>query len=757
MWSARLGSMPGTRVVRLRFARLLALLLALGASGGAAHGADTPATERVTLRVWDYPRWPASPESGDRFHWIRKQIAAFEHANPHVQVDLTRLSWDYGADKVRVAVLAGAGPDMIAGVPMTQFIARGLVEPVDAYLTEADRLDYVPAALEAFTWDGATWGWPWYQTGSVLLLNTNRFAAAGVPLPERGHWSHAEFDRALAQLTGAEGDERRYALGFAVRGALGIWPWLFPPGVPVIADGQVPLDGPAARAGVNRLAHYMTEGWAPPGSGGLAPSPVWESFAVRQSTAVAPFGIWAIPALRERANFPFAVAHYPGGAQTFVAVSGWMVLRHNDGARRDAAMTFARFLTGAERQRDLRPYGVFPTRRATGNLYADDAAMGRAAEVLGAGRPAPLHPRWPQIEAAVGTAVQQVLGGERPADEVLSTAAQQLARTIEESAAPPPVHVGPRARGGTYGACAGVLLALGLVLAAEPGRRRRQALCAAPAVAVIGALMLWPLAWSFLLSFATYDVSSGWLGEWVGLRHYRGLVTDPTFRTAVWNTALYTAVVVPVQVATALGLASVIAPLGARTRAWFRGAFYLPGVVSVVVLSLVWRWMFDEDAGALNGVLGFWGIGGVRWLSDPDVALWSIIFMTVARPPGGPMLIYLAAIDAIPARLYDAAALDGARGWRRWRHVTVPLVASTTGFLLITGMIGAFQVFAQVYVLTDGGPGTATTVLVHQIYTTAMRDFAFGRASAMAVVLAVLLVAGAAFIRSRGRDAAVEF
>ncbi len=120
------------------------------------------------------------------------------------------------------------------------------------------------------------------------------------------------------------------------------------------------------------------------------------------------------------------------------------------------------------------------------------------------------------------------------------------------------------------------------------------------------------------------------------------------------------------------------------------------------------------------------------------------------------MLIYLAALDAVPASLGEAAALDGANRLQRWWRVTVPLVAPTTAFLLVTGMVGAFQVFAQVYILTDGGPGTATTVWVHQIYTTAMRDFAFGRASAMAVILALLL-AGAAYLSGRRRGPTVQY
>ena len=740
---------------------LPAALLGIAAvcSATARVDAAPEPARRVAIRVWDYPRWPAGPDSVDRFHWMRAQIAAFERAHPHVRVDLTRLSWAYGADKVRVAVLAGAGPDLVAGAPMTPFIARGLVEPVDAYLTDDDRADYLPAALDAFSWNGQTWGWPWYLTGTVLLVNEARFAAAGVSVPAAGRWTVREFEAALAALSEPDADPPRYGLGFSVRGALGIWPWLYPAGAAPVDGARARLDQLSARRGVAQLRRYIARGWAPPGSGGLPVGPVWEAFAVRQTTAVAPFGVWAVPALQQRADFPFRIVHYPHeperAAPTFVAVSGWMVLRHDDAARRDAAMAFARHLTSAARQDDLRAYGVFPTRQAVGDMYAGDPHMQQVAAVLAEGRPIPVHARWPQFEDALATAVQRTLTGGPAADVTLADA-----QTRFEASAP--VESGRRAgdgtrvRGGTFGVVAGAGLAALAVLVAGGRGRWRFALCAAPAVAILAALMVWPLVWSVLLSFGTFDVTRGWFGEWVGMRHYAGLIHDFTFRAAVRNTVLYTVAVVPTQVAIALVLASLIAPFGARSRAWFRGAFYLPGVTSVVVLSVVWRWLFNEDAGALNGFLGFWGAPPVRWLSDPNVALWSIVLMTVARPPGGPMLIYLAALDALPQSVQSAAALDGASPLRRWWHITLPLVRPTTVFLLVTGLIGSFQVFAQVYVLTDGGPGTATTVLVHQIYTTAMRDFAFGRASAMAVVLTVLLGA-AAYWQTRGRSAAVEY
>jgi len=131
---------------------------------------------------------------------------------------------------------------------------------------------------------------------------------------------------------------------------------------------------------------------------------------------------------------------------------------------------------------------------------------------------------------------------------------------------------------------------------------------------------------------------------------------------------------------------------------------------------------------------------GVRWLTDPNIALGSVILTSIARPPGGPILIYLAALDAIPTSLYDAGEIDGAGPLRRWWHITVPLLRPTTLFLALTITIASFQVFAQVLILTDGGPGYATEVIVHRIYTAAIRDFDFGIAAAMSLILFLVIM-----------------
>jgi multiple sugar transport system permease protein len=200
--------------------------------------------------------------------------------------------------------------------------------------------------------------------------------------------------------------------------------------------------------------------------------------------------------------------------------------------------------------------------------------------------------------------------------------------------------------------------------------------------------------------------------------------------------------VVPANTITALIVASLIYGMHGKAKSFFRGAYYLPGVASVVVLTMVWRWIFNTEVGLANNLLRWIGMSPVGWLTDPDVAFWSVIATGVFKSPGGAMLIYLASMANIPGSLYESAELEGASSFEKWWHITVPLLRGTTSFLLITGAITALQVFAQVLMLTDGGPGISTEVVVHRIYTSAFRDFNFGLSAAMALILfaAIMLI-----------------
>lgn len=261
-------------------------------------------------------------------------------------------------------------------------------------------------------------------------------------------------------------------------------------------------------------------------------------------------------------------------------------------------------------------------------------------------------------------------------------------------------------------------------------------------------LMIWvvmPIFIVFYLSFTTYDVLTQ--AEWIGLLNYEDLFYDDLFWRAVRNTLYYTLWSVPTGIVASLLLALLI-----NTKlpgaAIYRTVFYIPVVAPLIAAALVWILFYDASSGFFNYILGQFGVRPVDWLNNAYTAMPAIIIMSVWKGLGFNMVIFLAALQAIPRELHEAAALDGAGRVRQFFAITLPLLTPATVYVVITSLIASFQVFAQVYVMTNGGPNNSTVTVVHYIYRTAFQNLEFGYASAMAMVMFVLLVL-ASFVNLR--------
>jgi multiple sugar transport system permease protein len=196
--------------------------------------------------------------------------------------------------------------------------------------------------------------------------------------------------------------------------------------------------------------------------------------------------------------------------------------------------------------------------------------------------------------------------------------------------------------------------------------------------------------------------------------------------------------------------------LPTRGQTFFKAAFYLPGVTSIAVLALIWKWLFNPVIGLFNVLLGAFGLPAQQWLGSPDLALPSLMFMALAAGHGAGIVLLTAAMGSIPPELYDAARIDGARERDELRYVTLPLLRPTLLYLLIIGTIGSLQLFGPVYLMTGGGPDHGTTTAVYYIYEQAFEEFQFGYASAMALVFMLILV-GISFFQYRAFSADLEY
>ncbi|MEV0290112.1 MULTISPECIES: sugar ABC transporter permease [unclassified Kribbella] len=284
------------------------------------------------------------------------------------------------------------------------------------------------------------------------------------------------------------------------------------------------------------------------------------------------------------------------------------------------------------------------------------------------------------------------------------------------------------------------------------GRRRAGLLMVAPALLHSLVWIGIPLVAAVVLSFTSYDVLTP--PRFVGLENFRDLLGDDVFRRAVLNTSVYTFFTVPVAMSIAL-LIALMLNTKLTGRAIFRTAIFIPQVTATIAVALVWLWIYDPRSGLANAVLSFLGLSGPNWLSSTDWAMPAVIVVGIWQGIGLKMLIYLAALQNLPAELYEAASVDGASKVRQFFSLTVPLLKPATFFVFVTSVIGAFQSFDQVYILTDGGPANSTTMMTYEIYKSAFREFRMGYACAQSLVLfALLLVLTLANRRITGGDRA---
>ena len=245
-----------------------------------------------------------------------------------------------------------------------------------------------------------------------------------------------------------------------------------------------------------------------------------------------------------------------------------------------------------------------------------------------------------------------------------------------------------------------------------------------------------PVVMTIWLGFTNNDLFTR--SEFVGLANFVRLFGDAVFLKALQNTAVYSLGTIIPQIVLALLLAN---SLNQRIpgRKTLRLAFYLPYVVSMVSVSMLWLWIYEPATGVLNQTMRLLGLPAMRWLYDQNLALTSLIIMGVWKMTGYNMVIYLAGLQQIPAHLYEAAEIDGASAFSKFSRITVPLVQPTTFFLFVINTIQSFSVFEQVNIMTEGGPNNATTTIVHQLYTRGFEEFQMGYASSMGVFLLGLI------------------
>jgi multiple sugar transport system permease protein len=267
---------------------------------------------------------------------------------------------------------------------------------------------------------------------------------------------------------------------------------------------------------------------------------------------------------------------------------------------------------------------------------------------------------------------------------------------------------------------------------------------AGPALVAIAVFFVLPVAAALLMSLTDFDIYA--LADlrnlrFVGLANYAALLANPLFWQALGNTLIFVLLGVPLSIGTSLGTAMLLHAKVARWQGLFRTALFAPVVTTLVAVAVVWRYLFHTRYGLLNHALAAFGVSPIDWLGDPAWAMPAIVLLSVWKNFGYNMVILLAALQAIPEDLYEAARLDGARSWALFRHITLPSLAPMLLVVGILTMAGHFQLFAEPYVMTQGGPAQRTVTVLYLMYEEGFKWWNLGSASAVAFVLFVIMFA----------------
>lgn len=262
-----------------------------------------------------------------------------------------------------------------------------------------------------------------------------------------------------------------------------------------------------------------------------------------------------------------------------------------------------------------------------------------------------------------------------------------------------------------------------------------------PMLLGVTVLTLVPILATFLLSLADWNFIAGFDGmKWVGLDNFERLFKDDAFLKSLKNNA-YFLLTVPIYLALSMFLAILI-DKHVYMKSFFKVAYFMPYISSIVAVAIVWQVLFHPSAGPINQLLISLGIDNPpKWIADPKYALPSLMMISVWTSIGFNLIVYIAGLQSIPRDLYEAADMDGANGWVKFKSITFPQLSSTSFFLLVTGIISTFKVFELIAILTKGGPISSTSMIVWYLYDTAFVNLKIGYASSMAVVLFACVMA----------------
>jgi multiple sugar transport system permease protein len=740
----------GRRLISLRIAISISLLSLLS-SRSIALSQDV-----IHLQVLN---WASAEELKSEMEIVK----GFEQENPGIQVEFETVPPGQ-KEKVLTRIAAGNPPDvfLLDSVHLPAFFRNRVLVDLMPFVKEfgIDLDIYFPNVLQIAMLDSQLFAIPKDFNSLMMFYNKDLFDQSGIPYLEPG-WTWDEFVEISRQLTldlDEDGQIDQYGTALELRFLF--WqPWLWISGGDILnPDGSSAsgyFNSKASRQAVSFLADLNRKYHVTPAAQALKRQGMLTNLFFSGRVATMVTGHWAVTKFKkyiETGDLRIGAVHIPvpsgGIRQTVMYESGWCVpkgVRHLDLSvklalflggeyaariRSESGIAIPAIQSVAEEQRLADPWGI---EEAFFNEipYCRQPWGTRVEEFR-------------RIELVAEDAMEAIMNRSADVPETLDQAAREIDRILEQSErARAPATTGGDRQIWVFLLTVIFLAGAGVLIYAFKlkGSDRKSYLeglqFLAPSMLLLLAFVVTPLIFSLYLSTHQWDIISA-SKPFVGLDHYFKLVKDAQFWNSLKNTAIFT-LQVPVGMMISLLVAMMV---NQRLKGvnFFRTLFFLPSVTSFVAIALVWQWMYHPQFGLANFLLGKLGLGPYPWLTNPQMALISIMILTVWMGIGYQMVIFLAGLQGIPENLYEAARIDGASVWQRFRHVTFPQLMPTTFFVLVTSVIGSFQVFTPVFVMTEGGPARSTDVVMYHIYQSAWEYLRMGEASAMSWFLFLVIL-----------------
>ncbi len=708
-----------------------------------AGSASASASEETIIRVW------AMGAEGEKIDAI---IGAFEAQNPGVRVVYQTIPWGEAHAKLITAFVGGLNPDVAQmGTTWTnEFKTMDGLLRLDDFIrsTDFNLQAFFPGAWKTVTFDDGVYAIPWYVETRCLYYRVDLLKEAGFDEPP-GTWQELEeMGRQLASSPG------RYGILLPERDEQMLLPFIGQAGGRILNEEGRPAinDEKSTKA----LAYYVSlfdENIAPKGM--MKDADIVQSFA-EDNPVFCMFisGPWMRNQIDEKApelKGRWGVAPLPVEARASSYLGGSNLVIFKNSKNPELAWKFVQFATSRKMQTQWYEIsGTLPSRQDSWEdpVLSNEPELKAFRIQLETAEPPPSLPEWEQMADAISRRMEQAVYGQYSPEETMALLNNDLEIILRERATRQPPLLKALKLGGT-----GLLLLAGLFLYFWMGYKEDRnaglkvtgsssykfwlGVFLFPAISIMTVFLFLPLIASFLMSLTNYDLYS--LASWkhmnvVGFANYHRVLRDPLFWKAVSNTFVFAVVGGPLTIATALLAALAINKMTQMRPVYLLG-FFLPVVTTLVAVAIVWKWIYHPRFGLLNGVMQIFSLSPRDWLSNPDTALWALIAMAVWKNFGNTMVILLAGLQAIPRSYYEAADIDGAGTFSKFKSITIPLLMPTLFLVAIMTTIGYLQFFGEPYVMTGGGPVDSTLSVVLYLYRKGFKFYLLGEAAATSFVL----------------------